>query len=145
MPKYRFGDSQECVSEGEYVLVVIGAEPAYSKNDNEMIELRFRIEQAPRAPLVYDRLVFTEGAEWRIDVFLKAIGRRYAVNEEVDFDEEFCHKLVGERTWAHLAIDVYKERRKNVVGEYLIGKSLPPPPVVLDDVKTPEEKEEIPF
>jgi hypothetical protein len=69
---------------GDYAFEVTNAEETVSKVGNDMIELTLQVEGRK----VWDRLVFTPKAAFRIDQFLAAIGREIVDGEEVEIEAD---------------------------------------------------------
>jgi len=63
---------------GEYEVIVSNAEIKESKNGNPMIKLEMTVrddlDQEGKRRKIWDQLVFTEGAKWRIQQAYKAFG-----------------------------------------------------------------------
>lgn len=136
MPTHTFNDrkpERDLLVEGEYLLTVKEWESKIAKKSgNEMIELKVKTDGAAA---FYDRLVFTEEAEWRIDSFLKAIGKAPAVGASVNFDDDLLKEV---RAWAKVGVEEYtddrnQKRKKNVVLEWISGKAIPPLPMPADE------------
>ncbi len=100
---------------GTYQVKVIEAEETQSKNGgNPMIELTL-LEKTKRAT-IFDRLVFTEKAFFRIDQFRSSTGDTVKPGEEVEIDRDYCKGRVG---WVELDVEEYNGRKKNVVKYWL--------------------------
>lgn len=65
------------VPAGTYQVTVTGAKPAISKADNPMIALQLRIDDQGDCyhRIIFDQLVFTQAALWRVRQFLEALGK----------------------------------------------------------------------
>lgn len=123
MPTYTAQEpkSFETLPPGNYQVKIIEAEETTSKNGgNPMIELNL-LEKKSRA-LIFDRLVFTEKAYFRIDQFRQATGDTVKPGEEIEIDAAYCKGRVG---WVALEVEDYNGRTKNVVKQWL--PSEPPP------------------
>ena len=110
MPTYTAGNPEEKsrashVEAGEYNLIIANAEEALSSNSNEMIKIKLRVTQphfdGDEGPVVFDNLVFTERAFWKIDQFLKAIGEHPGEGREVSVDPD---DLIGKMCKAKLSV-----------------------------------------
>jgi hypothetical protein len=73
------------VPAGEYTLTILGATEKQSPKGDPMIELKLRPElhNGQSGPHVWDYLVFTSAAKWRIDQFLLAIGAHPGEGETI--------------------------------------------------------------
>ncbi len=116
MPTYKSSDLRPTfVEAGDYVVEVIGAVDSISQKGNEMIELTLRVE--PSETLLYDFLVFTENAYWKIDAFRAAIGDKVTVDQEVEI---ITDELVGRTGRVRLTIEEYEGRKRNKVSAWLV-------------------------
>lgn len=92
---------------------------------NEMIELTWKVDGAPK---IFDNLVFTEAAFWKIDQFLAAAHKAPPPGQAPEFNSDL---LDGTRAWLKVGVKEYqpknsKDKKKcNVIREYVI-KDLPP-------------------
>ena len=86
MPSYKASEPTsrpDYVEAGDYTIEILGAEESISqKNRNEMIELKLKVE--PSGAIVYDNLVFTSSAFWKIDAFRAATGETVTPDEDVE-------------------------------------------------------------
>jgi len=138
MPKLTFTDEPEKspakkrlthLDEGEYQVRIKDWEFKTSAKGNEMINLQ--LEEVDSKNFIWDYLVFTPTAQWKLKQFLPAIGKE--VGESVDMDESFMNAIVGEHLWVDLGIDTYQEKTKNTVSSYLAGKERLPRRVIEDE------------
>lgn len=84
------GGSNAVLPAGDYQFEVVNAEEKRSKAGNDMIELTLSIEGSK----VYDNLVFTEKAFWKVDQFLKSVGAHPGEGKSIDVEADDC---VGQR------------------------------------------------
>tara|TARA_S200002703_G_scaffold5311_2_gene6216 strand:- start:5672 stop:6109 length:438 start_codon:yes stop_codon:yes gene_type:complete len=117
------------LEEGEYQLRVKDYEFKTSKNGNEMI--RLQLEEVNSKNYIWDYLVFTPKAQFKIKQFLPALGKD--VGAKVDMDESFMNGIIGEHLWAELVTDTYEGKTSNKVGSYLEGKERLPKQVIDDE------------
>ena len=120
------------VKDGDYRIAVIGAEEKTAKSGNSMIELKHEIigpvggEDYPEEgrPKVYDNLVFTPNAFWKIDQFRAAIGEDVTEGQEVDIDAD---ALVGATLTAHITLGKNEKTGKdrNEIGAYILAEDGP--------------------
>lgn len=123
MPKYISGEENNRAKfhkEGNYLLAVIGAEEKTSNSGNEMIELKLEvigpdIEEGEGA-IIYDYLVFSKNAAWKIDQFRAACGEKIVKGKEVEIEAE---DLEGKSVEAHLVVEEFKGKKQNKVGDYI--------------------------
>jgi hypothetical protein len=123
MPSYISGQQSkrtDCHKDGNYLLAVIGAEEKTSSKGSEMIELKLEvigpdIEEGQGA-ILFDYLVFTESAAWKIDQFRRACGENIVEGKEVEVE---ASDLEGKSVEAHLVIEEFKGKKRNKVGDYI--------------------------
>lgn len=86
----------DLVPEGDYEFTVSNAFERLSHNGNEMIELELSVEVGRDQPIrVYDRLVGTPAAQWKIHQFCECVGLEYNQGEVLPDD------VAGRSGWAH--------------------------------------------
>lgn len=124
MPSYTTstptaGGASFVVEPGEYELRLIDARESVSKAGNEMIELTHRImlPDGTEGPKVFDRLVFTEKAMWRVDQYVAACGKHPGEGQSLDL---YPSLMFGWTCRAKLKVGVYNDKQRNEVEEYLI-------------------------
>ena len=92
MPTYKSSELKQAglyfVEPGVYKMEVANATDKTSQNGNAMIKLVCKIlmPDGSAGPEVWDHLVFTSKAAWKIDQFLASIGRATIPGEDVDVD-----------------------------------------------------------
>jgi hypothetical protein len=92
MPTYKSSELKQAgvyyVEPGVYKMEVASAADKTSQNGNAMIKLVCKIlmPDGSAGPEVWDHLVFTAKAAWKIDQFLASIGRATIPGEDVDVD-----------------------------------------------------------
>ncbi len=92
MPTYKSSELKQAglyfVEPGFYKMEVATATDKTSQNGNAMIKLVCKIlmPDGSVGPEVWDHLVFTAKAAWKIDQFLASIGRATIPGEDVDVD-----------------------------------------------------------
>jgi len=94
MPRYQFQDREgfQLLEPGNYIAIVAEAKEGTSSNGNPKIDLKLDVN----GTTVYDTLVFTDAAAWKIDTFLKATGQAPAKKGAmVDVNAEMCLNAVG--------------------------------------------------
>ncbi len=136
MPTYRSSEPTtrpDFVEAGNYAVEVIAAEETVSKHGNEMFELKLRVE--PSGAYLYDNLVFTPNAFWKIDAFRAATGDTVTPEEEVELNAD---DLVGREGRVRLAVDEYNGKKRNKVAAWLVPQPSNPK-------KKEEADDNIPF
>ena len=118
MSEYETG-VQEVLPEGDYDFVVDDAGEKESTNGNPMIELQLTIEHDGHRVRVFDHLVFTRKAFWKIDAFRVCTGEKFVEGQKVSFEAEDCIDRKGR---CLLCVDTYEGKTRNKVSAYL-----PPP------------------
>lgn len=115
MPSYRASTPTErpdFVDPGDYQVEVVDAVETVSKGGHEMIELKLRTSAGN---YLYDFLVFTENAYWKIDAFRAATGERVTPEEtEITGDD-----LIGRSGTARLTVEEFNGKRRNKVAAWL--------------------------
>jgi hypothetical protein len=87
------GGSQPLLPVGEELpFSVIDAKETTSKAGNSMIELKMRVNDEAT---VYDNLVFTEKAFWKVDQFLRAVGAHPGEGKDIGMTAEECIGMKG--------------------------------------------------
>lgn len=131
--KYQYLDRQPAATllpEGEYHFRVKGGEFQLSKAGNEMLVVELHNEE--HNATVWDNLVFTEKALWKVDAFLRCVQAQPDKGEEFEFDNEFVESLIGKTGLVKIRIDEYEGKKKNKVDSYvavrLDGKVKPSAP-----------------
>ena len=115
MPEYLTG-VQEVVPENDYDFVVDDAVEKESSKGNPMIELQLDIEHNGHHIRVFDHLVFTRNAFWKIDDFRLSTGEKLVDGQKVNIEAEDCIDRKGR---CHLVVETYDGRARNKVAAYL--------------------------
>jgi hypothetical protein len=118
MPTYKSSEPTsrpEFVPAGNYAVEILNAEETISKQGNDMIELKLRIE--PSGALCFDNLVFTPSAFWKIDAFRASTGEVVLPEENVNID---CDALIGRIGQVRLVVEEYNGRRRNKVTGWIV-------------------------
>lgn len=84
----KVSDPNELIDAGRYNCTIVHAEPKMSKNNNPMIAIRWRIDDDGKwyHRTIFDNLVFTENALWKVRQVLSALG----------FDKTFSGEITPE-------------------------------------------------
>jgi hypothetical protein len=124
MPSYRSSEPTarpDFVAAGDYTVEVIGAEESISqKSHNEMIELKLKVE--PSGAIVFDNLVFTANAFWKIDSFRAATGETVTPDEDVEI---VADDLIGRKGRARLIVEEYNGKKRNKLAAWLLPQPAP--------------------
>ncbi len=143
MPSYTTskpteGGASFLVEPGEYELRLIDAKESMSQAGNEMLELTHRIilPDGSEGPKVYDRLVFTEKAMWRVDQYVAACGKHPGEGQTLDL---YPSLMFGWTCRAKLKVGEYNNKKRNEIEEYLIDES------TIGAVAGQEKEDEVPF
>ena len=119
MPSYKSSEPTsrpDFVEPGDYTVEVVGAEESISqKSHNEKIELKLKVE--PSGAILYDNLVFTANAFWKIDAFRAATGETVAPDEDVEI---VADDLIGRKGRVRLVVEEYNGKKHNKVGAWLV-------------------------
>ena len=119
MPTYKASTPTERpdhVEPGDYEVEVVAASETVSHNGHEMIELKLRTSEGS---YLYDFLVFTEKAFWKIDAFRAATGDEVIPGEDVEFTAD---DTIGRTGMARLAVEEYNGRKRNKVIAWLAAR-----------------------
>lgn len=128
MAKYIQGAQSsriDMVEAGKYNLAIVSAEEKTSSNGNPMIKLKLEVlgpvvgEQFPEGtgPVVYDNLVFTQNAFWKIDQFRAACGEEVVEGEEIEIEAD---DLIGATLQGVLVVGANdKGKERNDVDSYI--------------------------
>lgn len=124
MPSYTAGapQSQEFhVKPGEYKFRVVDATEEKSKAGNDQIKLKLKIllPGGKEAHSVFDYLVFTPSAVWKVDAFLKATDQHPGEGKTVDVEAANCIGLEGR---FRLSEETYNGKLQNKVESYLFDE-----------------------
>lgn len=121
MPTYKSSEPTsrpDFVPAGDYTVEILNAEESVSKQGNDLIELKLRIE--PSGAICFDNLVFTQNAFWKIDAFRAATGETVIPDEEVNIE---CDELIGRTGRARLVVEEYNGRKRNKVAAWLVSST----------------------
>jgi hypothetical protein len=129
MPSYTQGQENkrpEFLPEGVYDYATIGAAEKVSTTGNEMIELKIELIgpdiKEDAGPIIYENLVFTEKAFFKIDQFRASIGEAIQEGEEVSIDAE---DLTGKTGKCQVIVETYKGKTRNKVAKFLAAEGGP--------------------
>jgi hypothetical protein len=100
---------------GEHNFEVVDANEKKSEAGNDYIELKLRVGEEQAS--VYDNLVFTDAAMWKVSQFLYATGLAKSEGESINLVEEDCLGLTG-RCLIKTGKDKNKQDR-NEIDSYL--------------------------
>jgi Protein of unknown function (DUF669) len=116
MPTYTQG-LDITLPEGTYDFVVADANDKQSQSGNDMIELQLIIKGPDgQESKIFDNLVFSPKAFWKIDMFRVCTGDKLVAGQSVEFNAEDCLDRTGK---CYVIVDKYEGRERNRVKEYL--------------------------
>lgn len=117
MPTYKQNSGADLLEKGVYPFYVRNAKENTSTNGNEKIELTLQVNGTFT---VFDNLVFTENAFWKIDQFRIATGEALGKpGSDMSLEADDCVQRRGE---VSIGIDEFPKgsgRQRNVVLEYI--------------------------
>ena len=116
MPHYTSSTPTERpdhVEAGDHEVEVVDAIEATSRSNHEMIELKLRTSAGS---YLYDFLVFTPSAYWKIDAFRAATGESVTPEQDVEITAD---GLVGRSGRARLVVEEYNGRKRNKVAAWI--------------------------
>lgn len=124
MPNYTYTDPEESNSgvlePGEYDFTIDDVlDLKTSQTGNEYLPIKLRIE--PDGVFVFDNLVFTDKARFRISQLLKSISKAPAPGTAVNFDDPSW--LIGCKGRVKLKVESFNGTDRNKVDSYLFRKS----------------------
>lgn len=107
MPKYKQNEPTagfSLLEEGDYKVRVENAEnEVASSSGNDMIKLTLAVDG--RSNKLFERLVFTEPAFWKIDQVRAGLGFDVQEGEEIDVE---ANDFIGEEGWVHVEHEDYQ-------------------------------------
>jgi len=115
MPHYTSSTPTERpdhVEAGDHEVEVVDATETLSRSNHEMIELKLRTSAGS---YLYDFLVFTPSAYWKIDAFRAATGET-VFPEQAEIN---AADLVGRSGRARLVVEEYNGRKRNKVAAWI--------------------------
>jgi predicted metal-dependent phosphoesterase TrpH len=130
MPSYKQEEPKKAgtyfVEPGIYRVEVKNAVEKTSQNGNAMIKLvcKILLKDDLEGPEVWDHLVFTAKASWKIDQFLASIGQAVVPGEEVSVE---ATDLVGEVGVAEIGEEAgtnNPDQRFNNIQRWVFGEEL---------------------
>lgn len=106
------------VPPGDYTLKVLDASDEVSGNGNEMIKMRLGVihDDGSKGPSLFDYLVFTPKAFFKIDSFLASCGQHPGEGKSYDLEAD---DVIGWECRAWLKVEEYDGRKNNKVEAYL--------------------------
>jgi len=129
MPAYTQGapsNRPDYHPEGEYEFAVIAAADKVSSGGNDMIELKLEIIgpdiEEGHGAIVYENLVFTDSAFFKIDQFRASVGEEIREGEEINIESA---DLVGLSGRCALAVETFKGKTRNRVNKFLAAEPQP--------------------
>jgi predicted metal-dependent phosphoesterase TrpH len=130
MPSYKQEEPKKAgtyfVEPGIYRVEIRNAVEKTSQNGNPMIKLvcKILLKDDVEGPEVWDHLVFTAKASWKIDQFLASIGQAVVPGEEVSVE---ATDLIGEVGVAEIGEEAgtnNPDQRFNNIARWVFGEEL---------------------
>jgi len=127
MPTYKQSEPKTngkyFVEPGTYRVEIESAVEKISAQGNDMIKLvcRVLLPDGAKGPEIWDHLVFTPKAAWKIDQFLASIGQAVVAGEEVNID---AGDLIGQTALAEIGEEpgqTNPDHRFNTIERWLFG------------------------
>lgn len=152
MPHYIYDEPDDrnyiVLPPGEYDFVIVEVyEFETTKSGNEYLPIKLQIQHED--VVVYDNLVFSQKAKFRIDQLLKSIGKAPAPGSAVDFDDPSW--LVGCKGRCRLRVEEYNGIERNKVDAYVFrpgqvsGRSVTAPKPAVAPPLAAEDDDDTPF
>jgi hypothetical protein len=123
MPSYTAGKPESKSGEfflpaGAYKFRVIESKDDSSSGGNAMIKLKIRLikKDGTDGPSNYDYLVFNPKCFWKIDQFLKSVGKHPGEGKDIDIKAE---ELIGAQGEVSVKVETYEGNKENKVVNYL--------------------------
>ena len=134
MPSYTQG-LDVTVPEGIYDFTVADANEKMSHSSgNDMIELQLIVKGPDGEEVkIFDNLVFSPKAFWKIDMFRVCTGDKLVAGQSVEFNAEDCLDRTGK---CCVITDKFEGRERNKVKEYLDPNAIDRPAVPQQTAKT---------
>lgn len=128
---------------GEYNFMVMSAEKTYSQNGNPMIKVRLDLQGADGS--VFDNLVLTDKAMFKVVTFLESIGLKEKGKELSLSIGEAADKAVGLEGRCKIKHETYNGEARAKVDHYIIteAKSAKKAPKTADEL--PFSVDDVPF
>lgn len=87
-----------------------------AKNGNDIIELKLRVTDADnKEATVFDNLIFTQKAEWKINQFLKSIGLHAGEGKTVEVTTD---QVIGYTGTCIVKTGVWNDKSRNEIDSY---------------------------
>ena len=151
MPSYKQEEPKKAgtyfVEPGIYRVEIRNAVEKTSQNGNPMIKLvcKILLKDDVEGPEVWDHLVFTAKASWKIDQFLASIGQAVVPGEEVSVE---ATDLIGEVGVAEIGEEAgtnNPDQRFNNIARWVFGDELKAWKAGKPATKKNEDGDDIPF
>lgn len=123
MATYR---KNQVLPAGEYDAKVVAAEEKRSKNGNEMIVVKVRVQFGGEARYVRDYLLLTGGGNWKFDSFQAAVGKQSCVDGQTVEPDDY----VGCLARVVVKVDSYNGEPQNKITKWLPRKASADAPLV---------------
>ena len=130
MPSYKQEEPKKAgtyfVEPGIYRVEIKNAVEKISQNGNDMIKLvcKVLLKDNVEGPEVWDHLVFTPKASWKIDQFLASIGQAVVPGEEVNVEAADLIGTVGVAEIGEEPGATNPDQRFNTIARWIFGDEL---------------------
>lgn len=116
MPTFTADSGSGLLPDGDYMFTVTEASLKRTKNDDEMITVTLEINWGDDSFLIWENLVFTKKAGWKILQFMKSLGHQYLDGEKVDVE---ATDLIGQEGKAAVITEEYEGKKRNKIANFL--------------------------
>jgi hypothetical protein len=156
MPSYKASEPKQAgrynVDPGVYKIEIVNATEKLSQSGNPMIRLvcEVKLGDGTKGPEIWDHLVFTPKASWKIDQVRAALGQAVVPGESVDIEAE---DFVGKTAFAQIGETEGNEgdAKFNTIERWIFGSELEKikakgtHAVAKANAYKPEDNDDIPF
>jgi hypothetical protein len=116
MPSFTADSGSGLLPDGDYMFTVTEASLKTTKNGDEMITVTLEIMWGDDSYLIWENLVFTKKAQWKVLQFMICLGEHYLDGEKVDVEPT---DLIGREGKAAVITEEYDGKKKNKVANFL--------------------------
>ena len=116
MPSFTADSGSGLLPDGDYMFTVKEAVLKTTKNGDEMIVVTLEIAYGDDEHWIWENLVFTKKAAWKILQFMKSLGHNYLDGEKVDVE---ATDLVGQEGKAAVITEEYEGKKRNKIANFL--------------------------
>ena len=112
-------NTRRLIKPGVYEVTIESADLRTSSQGNEMIVLRLKLTD--EGTIVYDQVVFSPNAKWKVKAFLECfdIPAEDGEDESITIDDDFADDLIGKTGTVRIGVEPYNGIKRNRVHKYL--------------------------